>query len=174
MEIIPKGHEPFNIKQRMDTLFSKLDEAYPDKIIKRLEKEHKKWAETAREISKQLGYENKNVFLESYGYTIEIGKGGGREKTVDAKAIISELQKRYPNGTKFAKIDELFDANPDLAKKKNDPKHFQRCVRRFFKGLLIVGRSFEQKSRFSRASICARSIVRFRSYAIFNYTGTFC
>ena len=31
--IIEKGQEPERIKKRMDTLFAKLDEAYPDKVI---------------------------------------------------------------------------------------------------------------------------------------------
>ena len=36
MAIIPKGAEPANIKKRMDTLFAKLDSAYPDKVIRSL------------------------------------------------------------------------------------------------------------------------------------------
>ena len=38
MAIIPKGQEPEIVKKRMETLFTKLDEAYPDKVISGLQK----------------------------------------------------------------------------------------------------------------------------------------
>lgn len=41
MSIIPKGKEPANVKKRIDTLFPKLDSAYPDKVIISLAKDHK-------------------------------------------------------------------------------------------------------------------------------------
>ena len=115
MAIIPKGQEPANVKKRIDTLFQKLDGAYPDKVIVALGQDHKKWDETAREISKQLGYENKTDFLIAYGYKIEklyAGRPSG-----DHMAIIEELKKRYPNGSPFQKIPDLAEANPDLAPK---------------------------------------------------------
>ena len=115
MAIIPKGQEPANVKKRIETLFPKLDGAYPDKVIISLQRDHKKWDETAREISKQLGYANKNDFLTAYGYKIEKLEGG--RPSGDHMAIIDELKKRYPNGSSFAKIDELKAANPDLAPK---------------------------------------------------------
>ena len=53
MAIIEIGQEPENIKKRIDTLFAKLDGAYPDRVIIGLQKDHKKWDETARDpISK--------------------------------------------------------------------------------------------------------------------------
>ena len=116
MAIIPKGQEPENIKKRINTLFPKLDEAYPDKVIVSLRRDHKKWDETASEISRQLGYESKNDFLIAYGYKI-VTSAGGRPKTTDAAAVIEELKKRYPNGSPFSKMCELQDANPDLASK---------------------------------------------------------
>lgn len=33
MAITPKGQEPAYLKNRMDMLFAKLDEAYPDKVM---------------------------------------------------------------------------------------------------------------------------------------------
>ena len=117
MAIIPKGQEPANVKKRIDTLFPKLDGAYPDKVIISLQRDHKKWDETAREISKQLGYENKNDFLIAYGYEIKRSQEKGGRPSDDHMAIINELKKRYPNGSPFAKIDELKAANSDLAPK---------------------------------------------------------
>ena len=55
MAIIPKGKEPASIKKRLDILFPKLNQAYPDKKISGLYKEHKKWAETVTELYRALG-----------------------------------------------------------------------------------------------------------------------
>lgn len=114
MAIIPKDQEPANVKKRVDLLFTKLNEAYPDKVIVALQRDHKKWDETAREISRQLGYENKNDFLTAYGYKI-VKLESGRPKSTHANEIIQELKIRYPTGSPFKKIDELKVANPDLA-----------------------------------------------------------
>ena len=65
MAIIPIGQEPERIKKRMDTLFAKLNEAYPDKVISGLQKEHKKWAETVTELYRLLGYEDNKSFIEA-------------------------------------------------------------------------------------------------------------
>lgn len=115
MAIIPKGKEPERVKKRMETLFAKLDEAYPDKVISGLQKEHKKWAETVTELYRLLGYEDNKSFLEAYGYTYE-RKGGGRASN-DHAAVIEELKNRYPDGSQFHKLSELQNANPDLAGK---------------------------------------------------------
>ena len=112
MAIIPKGQEPANVKKRIDTLFPKLNGAYPDKIIVSLQRDHKKWDETAREISKQLGYENKNDFLTAYGYKIE--KAASGRPSTSNENIIEELKHRYPNGSGFTKTNDLINANPDL------------------------------------------------------------
>ena len=115
MEVIPVGQEPERIKKRLDTLFPKLDEAYPDKVIRGLQKDHKKWAETVTELYRALGYESNTAFLEAYGYTVEHGAGGRPGN--DHMAVIEELKKRYPNGSGFRKVNQLMEANPDLASK---------------------------------------------------------
>lgn len=122
------GQEPERIQKRLQTLFPKLDAAYPDKVIRSLQKDHKKWAETVTELYRLLGYPDSESFLNAYGYTVERGPVG-RQSTVDPHAIISELQKRYPNGTEFEKVDELFDANPDL---KPSLKTLQNKAQDFF------------------------------------------
>ena len=113
MPIYMPGQEPEKIQKRLQTLFPKLDVAYPDKVIRSLQRDHKKWAETVTELYRLLGYPDSESFLNAYGYTVERGPAG-RQSTVDPHAIITELQKRYPNGTEFEKVDELFDENPDL------------------------------------------------------------
>lgn len=113
MAIIPKGSEPLNIRKRMDALFEKLDSAYPDKVICGLQKDHKKWLETVRELYRLLGYPSGDAFLNAYGYTVVRGEVG-RPKTNNYDEVIAELRKRYPNGMPFSKISEIIAANPDL------------------------------------------------------------
>lgn len=106
---------PDNIRKRMDTLFAKLDEAYPDKILVRLNQDHKKWGETISELYRALGYENVASFLSAYGYTYAGASDKGGRPKKNPMEIIEELQRRYPNGTDFTTVDELKAANPDIA-----------------------------------------------------------
>ena len=66
MAITPRGMEPANLKKRLDTLFPKLNEAYPDKVIRSLARDHKKWAETVTELYRALGYPDSESFLKAY------------------------------------------------------------------------------------------------------------
>lgn len=97
MALYTPGNEPENIKKRINTLFPKLDEAYPDKIICGLAKNHKKWAETVSELYRLLGYPDGNSFLEAYGYSVVKGQSG-RTKSVNPDELINELKRRHPNG----------------------------------------------------------------------------
>lgn len=148
MAIIPKGNEPANIKKRLDILFPKLDGAYPDKVIRSLNKEHRKWGETVTELYRALGYPDSESFLTAYGYTVERAAGG--RPTNDHMAVIEELKKRYPDGTTFAKIGELQDANPDLANKfktlANKSKDlFGMSLADYFKSIGLLGGSDHKK-----------------------------
>ena len=99
----------------MDTLFAKLDEAYPDKAIMRLNQDHKQWAKTVTELYRLLGYESPKDFLIAYGYTYGTTDDKGGRPKKNPMEIIEELQRRYPNGTDFTTVDELKAANPDIA-----------------------------------------------------------
>lgn len=112
MAITPKGQEPAYLKNRMDTLFAKLDEAYPDKIIVSLQKDHKKWAERVTEFYRALGYPDSTAFLEAYGYTVQKGKAGRPGN--NHMEIIQELQRRYPEGSPYCKLGDFLEANSDL------------------------------------------------------------
>ena len=70
MPIYSPGNEPDRIKDRIKTLFERIDSAYPDKIIVGLHSNHKKMGETVSEIYKALGYESGKDFLEAYGYKL--------------------------------------------------------------------------------------------------------
>ena len=143
MAIIPVGQEPENIKKRMNTLFAKLNEAYPDKVIRSLQKDHKKWAETVTELYRLLGYDSGNSFLQAYGYSVERAAISGRPAN-DHMAIIEELQRRYPNGSGFRKVNQLIEANPDLASKfrtlnKNANKLFEKSLGDYLKEIGLIG-----------------------------------
>lgn len=114
MAIIPKGKEPANIKKRLDILFPKLNQAYPDKKISGLYKEHKKWAETVTELYRALGYPDGTSFLEAYGYTVVINKGG-RHTTIDPDIVILNLMEKYPDGSGFTSITQLIEADEEFA-----------------------------------------------------------
>ncbi len=144
--IYTPGNEPEKIRRRLDTLFAKLDEAYPDKVIFGLNRDHKKWGETVTELYRLLGYENNTAFLNAYGYTVKVAepKGAvGRQKTTDEKAIIKTLQDRYPNGASFKNLDELCEANPDFAVKKktlanNAMEYFGMTLVKYLKSLGLI------------------------------------
>ena len=88
MAIIPKGKEPASIKKRLDILFPKLNQAYPDKKISGLYKDRTEWAETVTRLYRAtVIYPDGTSFLEAYGYTVVINKGG-RHTTIDPDIVI--------------------------------------------------------------------------------------
>ena len=50
------GIEPDDLRKRLNRFFEKLDSAYPDKVVKSLYKDHKKWGETLTKLYRELGY----------------------------------------------------------------------------------------------------------------------
>lgn len=121
------GEEPIKIRQRIETLFEKLDRAYPDKVIVALHKDHKNWGETVTDLYRQLGYPDGNSFLKAYGYSVGVEKAG--RPAGDATAVIDELRKRYSAGPTCSRIADLISENPDLASKF---KNLQNQADKFF------------------------------------------
>ncbi len=106
------GEEPERLHNRIQTLMTKLDEAYPDHVIVNLGKDHKHWDETVTELYKILGYADRASFFEAYGFKMNSDKGG-RPTTLDPETVIAELKRRYPEGTDM-KMAEVMVANKDL------------------------------------------------------------
>lgn len=104
------GEEPKNIRARIDTLFPKLEGAYPDKVIYGLNRLHDTWGETVTALYRQLGYKSGNDFLRAYGFEVKKESGGRPKK--DPNEIINELKRRYPNGV--SSIDQIKKENPDI------------------------------------------------------------
>ena len=110
------GQEPEELRHRINQLLANLDSAYPDKIVKYLNRDHKKWGEAVTELYRLLGYPDGRAFLSAYGYTVEGDAKGGRPAE-DPMVVINELKRRYANGPTCKKMDELKAENPDLAPK---------------------------------------------------------
>ena len=70
MPIYSPGNEPDRIKDRIKTLFERIDSAYPDKIIVGLHSNHKKMGETVSEIYKALGYFPCSALIIACGSTL--------------------------------------------------------------------------------------------------------
>lgn len=121
------GKEPVNIRRRIDTLFEKLDAAYPDGVIIQLYKDHHKWSETVKELYRALGYPDGNSFLTTYGYRVEAAKSG--RPNLNHMEVIEELKRRYPNGSGMSSMKELQEANPDIAPRF---KNLQNQANKFF------------------------------------------
>lgn len=114
--IYTPGNEPENIKKRLDRFFEKLDSAYPDKIVKSLHKDHKKWGETLTKLYRELGYESGNALLEAYGYTVAASDNkGGRTSAMSVDEVIAEFKSRYKDGPQYDNIKDLLSANADIA-----------------------------------------------------------
>lgn len=113
--LYPPGKEPENIRQRLDRLFTKLNSAYPDKVIFGLNKDHPKWGESVTELYRLLGYPDSSSFLSAYGY-LHLNSTGGRPAG-DPMEVVRELKRRYLNGPTCSTLIELIEENPDLASK---------------------------------------------------------
>ena len=164
MPPIEKGKEPANIKKRLDTLFAKLDSAYPDKVISGLQKDHKHWAETVTELYRLLGYPDSETFLNAYGYTVKRA-AAGRPKG-NSEDIIEELKRRYPDGIPFSKISEIAEANPDLKAtlktvQNNANKLYGMSFRDYLTqlGLLNQGKKKSQAERLNHRKIKEEPII---------------
>lgn len=106
---------PESEQRVLDNLIRDLNETYPDKVIKNLGRDHKKWDEKVTRLYKNIGYENRNDFLNAYGFTVEQGKQGRTGS--DLYAIVDELISRYEGDKYVTSVDQLKEENPDLAPK---------------------------------------------------------
>ena len=99
----------------LDNLLRDLNETYPDKVIVRLQQDHKKWYEKVTRLYKNIGYASRDEFLAAYGFTVEQAKGG--RPSVDLDAIVETLLSRYEGDRYVTSFDQLKEENPDIAPK---------------------------------------------------------
>ena len=107
---------PESEQRVLDNLLKDLNETYPDKVIKGLEKNHKTWSEKVTRLYKNIGYKSRDEFLAAYGFTVERVKGGGRPAE-DLNAIAEEILRRYEGDISVTSVQQLKEENPDLAPK---------------------------------------------------------
>ena len=60
---------PESEQRVLDNLIRDLNETYPDKVIVRLQQDHKKWYEKVTRLYKNIGYASRDEFLAAYGFT---------------------------------------------------------------------------------------------------------
>lgn len=172
------GQEPEELRHRINQLLANLDSVYPDKIVKYLNRDHKKWGETVTELYRLLGYPDGRAFLSAYGYTVEGDAKGGRPAE-DPMLVIDELKHRYANGPTCKKMDELKAENPDLAPKfknltNNANKFFGMTLARYFvqEGILLAtGRNSKTRTSSAEAGQDEYEKLRLR-YAEKPFCGT--
>lgn len=136
----PKGSEPEHIKKYLDPVLYKLDKEYPDKVITALSTKHKSLNEKIIELYKALGYEDKNSFLEAYGYKYD--SNGGRPGN-NYNEIIEELKKRYSTKAICSSNSQLVAENPDLASSlktlaNNSNKLFGKSLKDYFTEIGLI------------------------------------
>ena len=104
---------PESEQRVLDNLLRDLNETYPDKVIVRLQQDHKKWSEKVTRLYKNIGYASRDEFLAAYGFTVEQGKKG--RSSIDIEAVVEDLVSRYQGERFVTSIDQLKAENPDLA-----------------------------------------------------------
>ena len=136
--------EPDVIKGKVESICRRLQEYYPERHIPTgVETAHKSLSSDITGIYQWLGYPDRSSFLNAYGYTMELNRGG--RPAEDPMIVINELKRRYANGPTCKKMDELKAENPDLAPKfknltNNANKFFGMTLARYFvqEGILLA------------------------------------
>ena len=106
---------PESEQRVLDNLLNDLNETYPDKVIVRLQQDHKNWYEKVTRLYKNIGYASRDEFLAAYGFTVGQTKAG--RPSVDLDAIVETLLSRYEGDRYVTSFDQLKEENPDIAPK---------------------------------------------------------
>lgn len=102
------------VEQRLQCCLAQLEEFYPDKIVSRLDADHKKLGEKLSLLYKEIGYQSRIDLLSAYGFAVLTPKGG-RPTTTNPKEVLVELHKRYEGKELPSTSNMLVEQNPDLA-----------------------------------------------------------
>ena len=102
------------VEQKLQRCLAQLEEFYPDKIVSRLDAEHKKLGEKLSLLYKEIGYQSRIDLLSAYGFAVLTPKGG-RPTTTNPTEVLVELHKRYEGKELPSTTNMLAEQNPDLA-----------------------------------------------------------
>ena len=112
---IQKLPVPASEQRVLENLIRDLNETYPNKIIVRLQQDHKNWSEKVTRLYKNIGYASRDEFLAAYGFTVDKPKGG--RPSNDLNSVVEELISRYSGDKCVISIEQLKEENPDLSPK---------------------------------------------------------
>lgn len=102
---LPAEKLPPRLAGQVRRLTDKLDKAHPGGDITGFRSQHRKWGEAASTLAGQPGFENGDAFLEACGYAVVRSRGG--RPSNDHDALIEELRRRYPDGTKAENLAQI-------------------------------------------------------------------
>ena len=110
--IYTPGNEPNVIRPKVESMLSRLEEYYPNRIISQsLQKEHKKLSTAVSGLYQWLGYENAGDMLSAYGYKYLAAEVGRPENNYDS--LVEFLVKKYENNPKPQTFGEIVFENPE-------------------------------------------------------------
>lgn len=141
------GNEPDVVKNKVNSMVSRLNEYYPDKVIPRgLQNDHKNLSKAVSGLYQWLGYENASEMLKAYGFDVQYGDGSSGRPTNDYQALIDTLIERYEGVEKVKAIGLLMHDNPDLAGQIKTLQNqsnllFGMSLAKYFKEIGILGAS---------------------------------
>lgn len=115
-ECTPKflpGFEPDDIKPLVDSFFTVINKAFPDKVVVTSEWNHQAWDNAANMLCKKLGYSKGKEFLEAYGFSV----------VSERQIAESSLKKQNSiQNVPFTENSELYNRNLDGAKQAKNKK----------------------------------------------------
>ena len=143
------GDEPDIIKNKVESAITRLEAAYPDKIIQgAIEREHKHLSSDVTGLYQWLGYEDRKSFLEAYGFQYIISNSG--RPTINVDEIISILREKTKGGP-YNEYNQMVADNPDIAGSlktiRNDAQQlFGMSLLQYFTQEGIIDRYGERKT----------------------------
>lgn len=141
------GNEPDVIKNKVNSMISRLNEYYPDRVITRgLQNDHKNLSKDVSGLYQWLGYESSAEMLKAYGFDVQYGDGTGGRPTNDYQALIDTLKEKYKDGNKLKAMGLLVHDNPELAGQIKTLQNqsnalFGMSLAKYFKEIGILGSS---------------------------------
>lgn len=111
------GNEPEIIKGKVESMLKRLNEYYPDHVIRRgIQNDHKKLSQSISGLYQWLGYADSQELLKAYGFEVAYENHGGRP-TEDRQWVIDFLKEKYSDAPKPTELKDLIADNPEISGK---------------------------------------------------------
>lgn len=109
------GNEPYHIQEKLSSFFEQVNEAYPDKKIKKFHNSHKRLGHYLTSLYRELGYQSGQEMMEAYGYEYDGITGKERKPKRNKTEVLNALKSRYPSCPSISTVSQLKIDNPDIA-----------------------------------------------------------